>query len=455
MLSRTATPLPRLLLARQATLARHASRPDQRRRLWMAASSTSHRLGTAVESSAEAIKQALADRSIMPSPDDACFTLVTNHYRARDLENLPKLVKGAIGTDMHIFGTVVDRVPNFRKVLSPFGVSLLYHASGAGDKTSDRPMLRATPFFFGEEDRARLRTTSVGRWHRKQDQQLERPWNSNFESVSKHAFQASLPQELSEIVGSHVFDMLTSNIVVIACAYRDVPLIMLASDNDSSQVLGVLDRCQGNIILELEDTDAVKKLTNFLNRYRSQAESNRKFDELYIQVFGRDVTSFTFQHPATAFYQVASGDPARGGIAVNTTKEFRVGQQVQFYIRNASKEMERVHHVITGSCETGDSVLLSLHTTPHDVEEMLKDSKIAEDLEKELKVDKMTRGKTSPVFGGSSDQGFIYGPPDFDSNEIWPMKEDVDGRTTTSVAGEGSTECSVPQSYLQLCLYNP
>ena len=78
-------------------------------------------------------------------------------------------------------------------------------------------------------------------------------------------------------------------------------------------------RCKGNVILELQDADAAMKLSSYLARYHKET-SRVSHNELYIEVFQRDVSRNALQAPNTAVYQIVGGDPSHGGIVVNTTK---------------------------------------------------------------------------------------------------------------------------------------
>ncbi|KAJ1918082.1 hypothetical protein H4219_002803 [Mycoemilia scoparia] len=482
-----------------------------KRHLWLSATSTNTDLTSAINGVAKDI-QSIIPKSLEGAPvsmsyGDVCFAIVTQNYHGSEIDLLPQTLQKALGVpSVHVLGTVVDKIiaaNNSTRFLST-GLSILYHRNEGNTKV--------TPFYFGEENRARLKTNSVGRWHRSYDKKLDNssfsihPKIDLFESVSRPVFGGLVPDNLLKLEKD------------------DVDLILMASDNESSQVLESLDkhfpsstkigiqgvqtpflngreftifggkdvinssgvsgvafsklkdsfsdlsllyptlvpisesvkisRCRGNVILELDNSDAVKELIQFLKKHRTGSKSTVASDkndistrgegggirdwenELYIKVICNPTDEGLSND--TAIYQITGGDPGHGGLLVNSTKEFQVGQRVQFYIRQPYKETK--YDFDFESTKPSGPIVSFLCTPPEEV-----GSAASSDL---LQTGSDNIGK---VFGGSSEKGFIYGRPIVRSQKD---SNNTSGSRFESVAGQGSTECSVSQSCVQICLSN-
>ncbi|KAI9359254.1 hypothetical protein DFJ73DRAFT_119517 [Zopfochytrium polystomum] len=79
-------------------------------------------------------------------------------------------------------------------------------------------------------------------------------------------------------------------------------------------------KCKGNVVLSLDDTAASKSLLAVVRHITAQTQSDRT---LYVEVQ-------LDEGQAPVVFRVASGDPSKGAIAVETQRELKAGMRVQF-----------------------------------------------------------------------------------------------------------------------------
>lgn len=79
--------------------------------------------------------------------------------------------------------------------------------------------------------------------------------------------------------------------------------------------------CRGNVILELSSGDnATRTLLKNLNA----SGTKNQIGELFLRIWDEDSDN-------GVMYKVTSGDPSKGTIAVDTNRDLRVGQWIQFW----------------------------------------------------------------------------------------------------------------------------
>ncbi|KAF9193922.1 hypothetical protein BGZ51_001908 [Haplosporangium sp. Z 767] len=160
-----------------------------------------------------------------------------------------------------------------------------------------------------------------------------------------------------------------------------------------------ITRCRGNIILELDESNATRLLLD-----RLQATTLTK-DKEYFLATGEPKDSDQDQDAnidmiQAKVYKITGGDPSKGNMAVDTVHDLKVGQWVQF-----------IHHDQAQDYGHFDAATRDMHgllrftaTDPNrTIEEQEQDGQYQEE-------------PAHSVFGGSSENGFIVGQP---HSETW------------------------------------
>ncbi|KAG0211815.1 hypothetical protein BGX28_007405 [Mortierella sp. GBA30] len=157
-----------------------------------------------------------------------------------------------------------------------------------------------------------------------------------------------------------------------------------------------ITRCRGNIILELDESNATRLLLD-----RLQATTLTK-DKEYFLATGeatagdQDEDSNVDMSKATV-YKITGGDPSKGNMAVDTVHDLNVGQWVQFIHHDKAQEHGHIDTSIGGKHGT----LRFSTTDPNNTIEE----------QQETQEQQPTEEKVQAVFGGSSENGFIVGQP--------------------------------------------
>ncbi|KAJ2125810.1 hypothetical protein IW147_000581 [Coemansia sp. RSA 720] len=327
------------------------------------------------------------------------------------------------------------------------GISMLFH--------SPEPNESSVPFYVGDEHgRQRLREVAVGRWHNHITDRFKQhaEWTHGPISATRAQSHIQLPHELANIADPssvslilfasdketrQVLDKLDSQFPraaklgivgsqtpflngrdytllgphihtggVVGVAFSThvcMPRVMHTGLESISDVLKI-ERCKGNVVLELEQGDATHSLIAALRKQRMDGDA--RVDS---RLFAR-VTSA--QGDESRVFQVTGGNPAKGGIALDTLRDLSPGQGIQFMMQSESE------HRVTGTSHNPRVCfgVSSEHgfTCPE---------------------------VTTQMFGGATEGGFSYGTPQ--------------PRATQTNCGSvftGSTECAVPGSSVLLDL---
>ncbi|KAJ1815138.1 hypothetical protein LPJ75_002476, partial [Coemansia sp. RSA 2598] len=371
-----------------------------RRLLWAAATSTNSSLKVAVSECTDNINAVLKRHRAANKQSktrDSCFALVSQSFSAAEVETVAQMLRDRFSeadADVAVAGAVVDRVATTSSCHGSSGlsdgVSMLYHRPEPG--SCPEAVLEARPFYIGDmHGRQRLREVAVGRWHnavtdRFRDHQSLVQWKDGQSSVTQAASHLRLPEELELISDPSA-----------------VELVLMAADNDSTQVFDALDsrfpqairlaivgsqtpffngrehtlfdgnglyesgvvgvafvrrqgafsargsraaeqpqvsytglraisdvleirRSKGNVVLEVENGEAAHQLIASIRKQRiSEGASGATESRLFAKI-----TSSRDSASGGVVLQVTGGDPTKGGLAIDTTKDIEPGHFIQF-----------------------------------------------------------------------------------------------------------------------------
>ncbi|KAJ2487213.1 hypothetical protein IWW37_005335 [Coemansia sp. RSA 2050] len=442
----------RALTARQSM----AVAARRRRCLWASATSSDSDLSVAVARCAEQIRQTVVSSSSSSSSSsnhatvsrDACFVSVTPTYSAAAIEQVSSSVSQAlrgVSSAVDVVGTVVDQV-NGRA-----GVSLLFYTP------RDRPSAcAAVPFFIGDEHgRQRLREAAVGRWHLPgrgvYSQASVLP-----QSATQAASSVRLPPELADIP-----DPLSVNLLLIASDRETRQVVdALSSGFPSATILGAVGaatpflntrpytllgpsirssgciglafsgsaapslnvahsgvaaatpvlrivRAKGNVVLEMEDARAAHTL---IAAMRSNASGDKRVYARLSRTEAAARESLLQPGPLSAVFRVTGGDPAKGGVAVDTLSDIPPGCFIQFLVSTGMP-------AATPEPGSGEGPTVVFGVTA----EAVGDS-----------------SSQLGVYSAATEGGFVYAYPETTTN--------------TTDLFSGPTECAVPGSRATLAL---
>ncbi|KAI8595176.1 hypothetical protein EDD21DRAFT_420922 [Dissophora ornata] len=161
-----------------------------------------------------------------------------------------------------------------------------------------------------------------------------------------------------------------------------------------------ITRCRGNIILELDESNATRLLLD-----RLQTTTLTK-DKEYFLATGEPTDAKADQQAVdvdmtkATVYKITGGDPSKGNMAVDTVHDLSVGQWVQFIHHDSN--LEQGHY--EPSSNSGNQGLLRFTTT--DPNNTLEESEELNGQHKQEGADSV-----QTVFGGSSENGFVVGQP--------------------------------------------
>ncbi|KAJ2818738.1 hypothetical protein GGI24_005008 [Coemansia furcata] len=350
-----------------------------------------------------------------------------------------------VSSAVDVVGTVVDQVSG-----SEAGVSLLFHTS------RDRPSAcEAVPFFIGDEHgRQRLRETAVGRWHTPATDRC-RQASALPLSATQAASSVCLPPELADIrdplgvrlillasdretrqtadalaqrfprasilglVGAATPFFNARPYTLLGPATRSSGCVGLAFSDSAMMPLAVahpgmvattpvlrIARAKGNVVLDVEDARAAHTL---IATMRSCGSGDTR---VYARISRTEEAAkepLLQPGPMSAVFRVTGGDPAKGGVAIDTLSDIPPDCFIQFLVPS---------NLPTARSElgSGGGPTVQFGIPAND-----------------------NSGKAHPgVFSAATEGGFIYAYPD----------------TITSGTDlfSGPTECAVPGSTATLSL---
>ncbi|KAJ2347290.1 hypothetical protein GGF43_004793, partial [Coemansia sp. RSA 2618] len=369
-----------------------------RRRLWIAASSTDPSLTTATTQCINTIRASLCQnqRPANRSNASTCFILVSQTYPAFDIECLTSNINqhlDKIGQKCHLSGTVVDQIIDSNSGSAANGLSLLFHLPEATESSQ--------PFYIGDEHgRQRLREVAVGRWHnqitdrsRIQTSTSLITWTPGQSSVTQATSHLQPPPELTTAMR----DPLNVHLVLFASDRETHEVLQMLDaqfpratklglvgtqtpflnareftllDNTvihSQGVVGVafstrnhkirsqkmrvshvgvqpisdvlrINRCKGNVVLELDEGASAQSLIASLRSRRLQKGTGHSDARLFARVARARDASMS----ESVVLQVTGGNPAKGGIALDTLCDLAPGQYIQFMMLKDAAGLQAV-----------------------------------------------------------------------------------------------------------------
>ncbi|KAF9950367.1 hypothetical protein BGZ72_007970 [Mortierella alpina] len=153
-----------------------------------------------------------------------------------------------------------------------------------------------------------------------------------------------------------------------------------------------ITRCRGNIILELDESNATRLLLD-----RLQATTLTKDKEFFLATgeptaADQDEDANVDMSNATV-YRITGGDPSKGNMAVDTVHDLKVGQWVQFIHHDKVQE----HGHFASPARAHEGTVRFTTSDPNNTIEEVTPSRPDSD------------GTVQATFGGSSENGFIVG----------------------------------------------
>ncbi|KAJ1801098.1 hypothetical protein LPJ59_000557 [Coemansia sp. RSA 2399] len=181
-------------------------------------------------------------------------------------------------------------------------------------------------------------------------------------------------------------------------------------------------RCKGNVILELENGDAAHSLIASMRRKRTEMPNSAGEDNrLFAKITPEDNPSASKPPQPVVVFQVTGGNPAKGGLAIDTLRDLSNGQRVQFMMMAATPAS-------SGSSNTSD-ISLRFGAADFCGGPSLSPAICAKDT------------PAAMLFGGVTEGGFVY-------SRRLASSEQNSGSSVLS----GCVECSVPGSTATLAL---
>ncbi|KAF8940122.1 hypothetical protein BGZ47_007877 [Haplosporangium gracile] len=162
-----------------------------------------------------------------------------------------------------------------------------------------------------------------------------------------------------------------------------------------------ITRCRGNIILELDESNATRLLLD-----RLQATTLTK-DKEYFLATGEPTTATSgsvaqVDMSKATVYKITGGDPSKGNMAVDTVHDLQVGQWVQFIHHGKAQDHGHIDNDLSSSdIQTDVTTMRFTATDPNNTIEEESVGSNGND----------TASSAQSRFGGSSENGFIVGQP--------------------------------------------
>ncbi|KAF9093556.1 hypothetical protein BGX23_003210 [Mortierella sp. AD031] len=159
-----------------------------------------------------------------------------------------------------------------------------------------------------------------------------------------------------------------------------------------------ITRCRGNIILELDESNATRLLLD-----RLQATTLTK-DKEYFLATGEPTSGPHAQVDMSkaTVYKITGGDPSKGNMAVDTVHDLQISQWVQFI--HHGRAQDQGHYDPSASNQTGITLRFTASDPNNTIEEQPESAGSSA----------TATGGSDAVqaqFGGSSENGFIVGQP--------------------------------------------
>ncbi|CAO3596314.1 unnamed protein product [Absidia cylindrospora] len=151
-----------------------------------------------------------------------------------------------------------------------------------------------------------------------------------------------------------------------------------------------ITRARGNIILDLDDQGATRRLLDLIHQGKVA-----KDEAFYLSMQSDD------EQEDSVVARITSGDPSRGNMAVDTTLDLHVGQKVQFMKRKAMTEGALEPRDLLDSCND-HSMVFGVVDLDHTIDAMGLSRTTSSS---------SSHSSTHQVFGATSENGMIVGKP--------------------------------------------
>ncbi|KAJ3150449.1 magnesium ion transporter [Geranomyces michiganensis] len=378
-----------------------------RRHLWTTASSTSRSLDKALDQCTAALHRAGAGAPPPPRKgSQLCVLLASATYPAAGLERLGRAVIDRFAP-VTLIGAVVESIiadgdgggggGGFAHGLS---VTLMDAPSPSSLSTAG-DVQSVVGFIVRPEETRHVKLKAVGRWPDlgrgfSRETDAEAFDIKRFTSVSRGGGHVGLPEKLQELKESsddaallltfsdrepHQFletldtsfpsttklgligtmtpfvtgrphtlyyndKVLSGGLVGAAIVSKRVRTTAPQPSFTGLEALGeplAITSCRGNIITNIDDTNAAKELLARMNN-REMTAGVAPEHQLYVKVTDRNMSS-------SAVYRLTGGDPSKGTLAVDTVKDLEVGMKIQF--------MQRVGSDVVANVEKGQAVVFA------------------------------------------------------------------------------------------------
>ncbi|KAF9157505.1 hypothetical protein BGX21_003894 [Mortierella sp. AD011] len=431
------------------------------RRLWTAATCSHSDLATALSRCLPA-PSSTQPPSANQGKDSVTIVLASRSYPGSDLLSLPSKVPPHISQSSFVLGAVVDRVPT-KSGHGVSTLTLSPTSTTSSPSTGFDQLISCKPFYLSgaESRRKRLKEKSVGKWARSQDieeRRLDTPdaWSA-FKTISIGYNQVQVPK--AALPSDSSSGSTSQDILMISDL--EVHQFLEALDNASPEankvgllasstpfitgrpvtmfydgkivqdgVLGVsvvrdakdgkgvenrasveyptlvplgpamqITRCRGNIILELDESNATRLL---LDRLKTTTLTK---DKEYFLATSESIESTQSQDvnidmSKATVYKITGGDPSKGNMAVDTVNDLNVGQWVQFI--HHGKTRSDGHYDPSYAPESKQGLIRFTTSDPNNtIEQHMEEEPKEIDSENPIRA----------LFGGSSENGFIVGQP--------------------------------------------
>ncbi|KAF9438765.1 hypothetical protein BGZ76_005071 [Entomortierella beljakovae] len=440
----------------------HTHSLNSNRKLWTAATSSHPDLATALSHClpSSIFTESTSQPQVK---DSVTVVFASRSYLGSDLLSLPSKIPSYISKSSIILGAVVDRVPTESghgvSTLTLKPTPSIKQSSEPGQLISCKPFYLSG----SEYRRKRLKEKSVGKWARPQDieeRSLDTAdaWSS-FKTISVGHNQVQVPeavlpskspsttQDILLVSDLEVHQFLealdnaspkASKVGLLASStpfITGLPVTMFYDGKILQDgILGVsiiresnksnntstgeenmssieyptlaplgpamqITRCRGNIILELDESNATKLLLDQLKSVKLTKEKEYFLATGEVEGSSQSSSANVDMSKATV-YKITGGDPSKGNMAVDTVHDLNVGQWVQFI--HHDKPLHHGHYDSPNSIEDKQGLLRFSVTDPNcTIEE--QPGQVSQDSEESTK---------NGLFGGSSENGFIVGQPD-------------------------------------------
>ncbi|KAI8318364.1 hypothetical protein GQ54DRAFT_314566 [Martensiomyces pterosporus] len=414
----------------------------------------------------------------------SCFALISQTYSASDIDQVACELKhqlSGISPGVHVSGSVVDHVVSSDGSCHTPGLSILYHTPQGGSQLAGRPFYIGDAHGrqrLRETAVGRWHNEITDR-HRPNDQTIH--WKRGVSSATQAESYVSLPQELTKDISNpscvrlllfasdkesrQVLDALDARFpaavklgivgsqtpflnacdFTLFCSSRmyDGGVVGFVFEEQGSEELNPgnsigqpdvahdgleeisgafrIERAKGNVVLDLENGEAARTLIASIRKRRQQAGNAEMDGRLFAKITGGKDADSSAKGNWPAVFQVTGGDPAKGGLAVDTSKDIAAGQYIQFMMPRPTAARSRL-------ADDREQLMIRFYADDYSSPEGTRAVATA----------------GSAVFGGVTEGGFIYST----------LEQPLDpNQASSSNVLSGTTECSVPGSVASLTLH--